>query len=155
MIEQHFKDVTELKGIEAVVLFDNQNRILDSWASPKHNAAVLAEVGETFLHSFGLIEYLNYDMYELVLPHDKGIIYARTHQKFFIVVMARLSVDAALIRLALDVCLKEFQENRKIKKVLKKLSDKKFYQIKSITLDDVEKIMLENILEDNDGGPKQ
>ena len=36
--------------------------------------------------------------------------------------------------------------------LMKKLPEKKFYEIKSIRLDDVEKIMLETILEDRDGG---
>ncbi len=153
MIQQHFKDLIEIKGIDAVALYDNHNRIMDSWVQPpKQNIAVISEIGETYLHIFGLLEYLKSDMSELVLPHDKGIIYARTRPKYFIIVMAKLSIDAALIRLALNVAIKEFEENRKSKKVLKKLSDKKFYQIKSITLDDVEKIMLENILEDKDGG---
>jgi len=86
-----------------------------------------------------------------VVPFDKGLLYARTHPKFYMVVLAKLSVEVPLVRLAMNVCLKEFEEDRKVKKLLKKLSDNKFFQIKSITLDDTEKIMLENILEESNG----
>ena len=114
MIQLYFKDLIDINGIESVGIFDNHNHIMDSWVPPsKQNIAVLSEIGETYLHVFGLLEYLKSDMFELVLPYDKGIIYARTRPRYFIIVMAKLSIDAALIRLALNVAIKEFEENRK------------------------------------------
>lgn len=149
MIAEFFKDVTEISGVDAIVLFNNQNGVIESWSSSKYNPGVFTEMGESLLHIFGLLEYLKYDMNELVVPFDKGLLYARTHPKFYMVVLAKLSVEVPLVRLAMNVCLKEFEEDRKVKKLLKKLSDNKFFQIKSITLDDTEKIMLENILEES------
>lgn len=149
MVLPFFKDLTEIAGVEAVVLFDNQNNIIDSWTIPKYNPTVFSEIGETFLHVFGLIEYLSYDMGEIVIPFDRGLVYTRTQPEFYLIVIARLSVDVPLMRLAVNVALEDFRNNRKVRKMLKKLGGQKFYQIKSITLDDVEKIMLENILEDN------
>ncbi len=153
MVQQYFSDLTGIAGIEAVVIFDNQNNIVDSWALPKYNLTVFSELGETFMHVFGLIEHLDYDMEEIVMPFDRGLVYAKSQEKFSIVVIARLSVEVSLIRLALNVNLQEFHNIRKVRRLLKKLPDQKFYQIKSSTLDDVEKIMLENILEggDDDG----
>ncbi|MCK6620742.1 MAG: hypothetical protein HUU32_07310 [Calditrichaceae bacterium] len=151
MIAEFFKDVTEISGVDAIVLFNNQNGVIESWSGSKYNPGVFTEMGESLLHIFGLLEYLKYDMNELVVPFDKGLLYARTHPKFYMVVLAKLSVEVPLVRLAMNVCLKEFEEDRKVKKLLKKLSDNKFFQIKSITLDDTEKIMLENILEESNG----
>lgn len=151
MIVEFFKDVTEISGVDAIVLFNNQNKVIESWSGSKYNPGVFTEMGESLLHIFGLLEYLKYDMNELVVPFDKGLLYARTHPKFYMVVLAKLSVEVPLVRLAMNVCLKEFEEDRKVKKLLKKLSDNKFFQIKSITLDDTEKIMLENILEESNG----
>ena len=149
MVLPFFKDLTEIAGVEAVVLFDNQNNIIDSWTIPKYNPTVFSEIGETFLHVFGLIEYLSYDMEEIVIPFDRGLVYTRTQPEFYLLVIARLSVDVPLVRLAVNVAMEAFRSNRKVRKMLKKLGGQKFYQIKSITLDNVEKIMLENILEDN------
>lgn len=151
MIVEFFKDVTEIPGVDTIVLYNNQNGVIESWSSSKYNTGVFNEMGEALLHIFGLLEYLKYDMNELAIPFDKGLLYARNHPKFYIVVLARLSVEIPLVRLAMNVCLKEFEEDRKVKKLLKKLSDNKFFQIKSITLDDTEKIMLENILEESNG----
>lgn len=151
MIQEFFKDVTEIAGVDAIVLFNNQNGVIASWNGSKYTAGVYSEVGEALLHIFGLLEYLKYDMNELVVPFDKGLLYARTHPKFYVMVLARLSVEVPLVRLAMNICLKEFEEDRKVKKLLKKLSDNKFFQIKSITLDDTEKIMLDNILEESNG----
>jgi hypothetical protein len=151
MVEQFFKDVTDIEGVEAVILFSNQNSIISSWATARYNPTIYAEMGESYLHIFGMLEYMKYDLNEIVVPFDKGLVYARTHSKFYVVVLARLSADVSLIRLAMNVCLKEFEDNRKAKKIIKKLSDKKFYQIKSITLDEKEKIMLEKMLEEGDG----
>ena len=152
MIEQYFKNLIEIAGIEAVVIFDNQNNILDSWTLPKYNLTVFTELGETFLHVFGLIEHLRYEPTEIVVPFDRGLVFGKTEEKFYVIVIARVSVEVPLIRLAVNVETEDFKQARKVRKMLKKLPDQKFYQIKSITLDDVEKIMLENILEDNDGG---
>ncbi|RMI02427.1 MAG: hypothetical protein D6681_10440 [Calditrichaeota bacterium] len=152
MIAEFFKDLTEIPGIEAVILFDNQNNVIDSWAVSKYNPTMFPDIGQTFLHTFGVMEHLNYDLNEIAMPHDRGILYARCHPKFYLVVISRLSVELSLIRLAVDVCLAEFLENRKVKKTLKKMSARKFFQIKTATLDDVERIMLENILEESNAG---
>jgi hypothetical protein len=151
MVEQFFKDVNDIEGVEAVILFSNQNSIVDSRATSKYNPTIFSEIGESFLHIFGMLEYMKYDLNEIVVPFDKGLVYARTHPKFYIVVLARVSVEVPLIRLAMNVCLREFEESRKARKTLKKLSDKKFFQIKSITLDDLEKIMLQKMFEEVDG----
>lgn len=150
MVQQYFKDVIEVDGVDAVVLFDNQNNIIGSSATTKYNPTVFSEMGESFLHIFGMLEYLKYGLNEIVVPFDKGLLYTRTHPRFYVIVLAKLSVEVPLIRLAMNVCLKEFVEDRKVKKIFKKLSDKKFYQIKSITLDEMEKIMLEKMLEETD-----
>ena len=152
MMRKFFADVSALEGVEAVVLFDNQNRVMDSWMTPRYNAGIFGEVGETFQHIFGLMEHLEAGVEELVVPFDRGQVYARGHARFVLVVIARLQVEVSLIRLATEVCLQRFLEDRKTQRQLKKLPEKKFYEIKSIRLDDVEKIMLETILEDRDGG---
>jgi hypothetical protein len=151
MVKQFFKALTEIEGVEAVILFNNQNNIIGSWATSRYNPTIFNEMGESFLHIFGMLEYMKYDLNEVVVPFDKGLVYARTHPKFYIVALAKLLVEVPHVRLAMNVCLKEFVSNRKVKKTIKKLSDKKFYQIKSITLDDLEKVMLEKMLEEGDG----
>ncbi|GEM_PF-3552810 len=151
MIESFFKDLTEINGVEAIIVFDNHKRILDSWRVTQFNPTIFSEMGETFLHIFGMMEFLQSDIHEISVPYDKGIIYARTLPRFYLVIIAKLSVEIPLIRLTANVCLKDAEEHRKYRKMIKKLPDKKFYQIKTTALDDVEKIMLENILEEFNG----
>ena len=150
MVQQFFRDLTEITGIEAVIIYDNQNNVMDSWSIPKYNPAIFSEVGHTYLHAFGLLEYLQYNFDELAIPFDRGLVFAKTHPRFYVVVLAKATVELSLIRLAVNVAMRDLVKDKKMKKKLKKLSPSKFYQIKSVTLDDVEKIMLENILEEKD-----
>lgn len=150
MIQQFFKNIVDIQGVEAVVLYDNQNSVIDSWAIPKYNPAIFTEVGETYLHAFGMTEYLKYEVNELTIPFERGLVYARSHPRFYLVIIAKTAVEVPLLRMAANVSLYDFVNDRKMKKKLKKLPEAKFFQIKSVTLDDVEKIMLENILEERE-----
>lgn len=148
MIEKFFRELTRLEGIEAIIVYNNQNRIIDSWQASADRLGILTDVGETFLHVFGLLEYLHRpDLGEFCVAHADGVMIARSHPRFYLVIMGGPTLQPALVHLALEVCVGELASNRKARKILKKLPEHKFYQIKTITLDDIEKRMLENILE--------
>ena len=151
MIQSFFQSVIDIEGVEAFALFDNQNTVLDAWSIPDYHDKIFSEAGEGLMHIYGLMEHLSTDINEFVMPFDRGVIFARNHEKFSMAVFARARTDVAHIRLAINVCEHEFLSNRKNIKMIKKLPERKFYQIKTITLDDVEKIMLENILEERSG----
>ena len=148
MILEFFEDLVDIPGIETVLIFDNRNRLIDSWSNSRYNPKIFNDLGETFWHIWGLIEYLNYNMDEIAVPFEKGILFAKTREKLYVTVISKASVEIPLIRLAVHVGLTEIERNRKGKKMLKRLPDKKFHKIRANSLDDVEKIMLENILED-------
>jgi len=147
MIREAFSDLIAINGIEAVVIYDNRNQIIDSWNTPKYNPAVFVETGETFQHIFGLLEHLRYDMDELVLPFDRGLVFVRSHARFYVTVIARLSVEIAHIRLAMNVAVHDVDTQKKWRRTLRKLPDQKYSNINSARLDEVEKIMLENMRE--------
>ncbi|NIU00654.1 MAG: hypothetical protein GWN01_06860, partial [Nitrosopumilaceae archaeon] len=132
MINEFFNELVELADVEAVVLFDNEGKIIGSGNNPNYSATTFSELGEAFLHIFGVKEYLDYDIDELAVPFDKGIFYVRNHSKFFLVVIAKPDIELSLIRMMVNVCIKEFLDSRKVKKSLKKMWREKFYQIKSV-----------------------
>ena len=103
MINHFFSDLTGIGGVEAVVLFDNKNQVIDSWAEPKYNPAIFTEFGETFLHILGLIEYLKYEISDIAVPFDRGLVFAYTHPRFYLVVLGSLKSDISHIRLTANV----------------------------------------------------
>ncbi|MGH1363035.1 MAG: hypothetical protein ACRBF0_05720 [Calditrichia bacterium] len=147
MITDAFSELIAINGIEAVVVYDNRNQIIDSWNTPKYNPSVFVETGETFQHIFGLLEYLRYDMDELVLPFDRGLVFVRSHSRLYVTVIARLSVEIAHIRMAMNVAIHDIDNGKKWRRTLRKLPEQKFTNINSARLDEVEKIMLENMRE--------
>ncbi len=149
MIRTNFKDLLEIPGIESVMLVDHHNNLIDTWAAPSSNPAIFKEVAETYLHIFTLMEHLHYQVDEICMPFDRGIVFARSHPRYNLIIIGKSSLQIPLLRIFCDVCQKDMDEHRKSKKALKKLPEKQLTRIDSRALDDVEKIMLENILEEH------
>lgn len=151
MLKSLFAEVLEVPGVEAAVLYDNENQVLDSYLTDKLKQPIFGDIGETFLHILGLFEYLEYDFEEIVMPFGKGTVFVRSGDRYYLAIVARPTVDIAYLRLAVEVCRRDFENDRKARKKMKKWAGSKLQQIRTEALDDVEKIMLETIVEDHDG----
>jgi hypothetical protein len=81
------------------------------------------------------------------LLFDKGLIFIRYHQKFFIIVIANTNVDVSHIRLAINVGIFELNESRKFQKLLKKFPSERTKLFSQSELDDAEHFMVEKIAE--------
>ena len=147
MIEKYFQNLYEIDGIEAFVLIDDHNQIIDTWANSKYDASFFREIGKSYLQIFGIEEKLNFDADEIVVLFDRGLIFVRNHRKFFLIILANPYVDISYIRLAVNVSLYELEESRKSQKLFKKLPIEKPYSFNESELDEAERLMIEKITE--------
>ena len=150
MIEKFFKNLCEVNGIEAIALLNNSNKIIDTWIGSKYDTSIFTEIGLSYLQIFAMQDDRNFDVNEIVLLFDKGIIFVRNYQKFFMIIIANPNVDISHIRLAINVGTFELNESRKIQKQLKKFSSDKSHSLNELELDDVERLMIEKIAENKD-----
>jgi hypothetical protein len=151
VIEKFFKNLSEIVGIEAIALLDNNNHIIDTWIESKYDTSIFTEIGLSYLQIFSIQENRNFDINEIVLLFDKGLLFVRNHQKFVMIVIANPNIDISLIRLAINVGIFELGEARKIQKQLKKFPADKSHSINELELDDAEHLMIEKIAENKDG----
>lgn len=147
MIEKFFKNLTEIKGIEAFAILNNNNHIVDSWIESRYDLSIFNEIGLSYLQIFDIQENKNFDCNEIVLLFDKGLIFVRYHLKFFIIVIANTNVDISYIRLATNVGIFELNESRKFQKLLKKFPSDRTKLFKQSELDDAEHYMVKKIAE--------
>ncbi|NOX37672.1 MAG: hypothetical protein GXO78_09065 [Calditrichaeota bacterium] len=152
MIETYFPELTRLPGVEAVVLFDNQKKVRDQWTIPQFNTTIIPELAESYIQIFGVSDRLKEATQEVVVPFERGILFARNLEKFVIVIVARLSVEISLLRLILEVRVPDFLEDRKIAKMGKRIPASKFDQINEFSLDEKEVNFIQQLTGTAHGG---
>ncbi len=152
MIESYFPELTQLPGVEAVILFDNQKKVRDQWTIPQFNTTIIPELAESYIQIFGVGEKLKEDAREVVVPFERGVLFARSLDKFVIVVVARLSVEISLLRLILEVRVPDFLSERKVAKIGKRIPRSKFEQINEFSLDEKEAEMIQQLNQTGHGG---
>ncbi len=145
MIADLFKDLTLLDGIDAIVVFDKDNRILDSWAVSHFNTRVFNDLAMNYLQIFGIKTHTDYHFDEAVIAFEKGQVYGRQLPEFGLIVIAKFRVEISLIRLIVNVGIAEFGSSRKLKKILRKLSAGDTDFLADTYLDDVESEYLKKL----------
>lgn len=150
MINEYFQELLDVPGVEIVALFDNQNRVMDSLWLSRFNPKIFHEIGRNFLQIFGMREKMNINVEEITIPFEHGVIYARSRPKYLVFVYGKSEANIPHLRMALNVCLSDFEESRKIKKMLKKLPEGKVINLHKGMMDDVENFIFESILENKD-----
>ncbi len=151
MIEQYFPYLVGRKGVSAVVLCDKRGQVRSSWVIPKLNRDVLGEICEQMVQAFSLAQELQFDVEELVVPFEKGLLYARITDWFLLAVVARLNLDVSLLRLMVNVHLADFMKNKKILRMLKKWPDWPSLSTAAISLDDIEVQFIQQLTEEHGG----
>jgi predicted regulator of Ras-like GTPase activity (Roadblock/LC7/MglB family) len=121
MIKEFFKDLTQLDGVEGIALISKDNRMIDSWEAPNFDPKIFNEIGINYYQIFGVLEKSERDYHELVIQHEKGQIYTRQFQELFLLVIARMKVDTAFIRLSVNVVVPDLVHSKKLQKILKKM----------------------------------
>ncbi|GAB4369425.1 MAG: hypothetical protein Kow0042_11150 [Calditrichia bacterium] len=145
MISELFPDLPQVEGVELITIYGLDNEILDSWSQPHFNRQILPDLGLNGFQIFSLGERVKQSLSEVVLTHEKGQIYYRRHRDFMVVVISKLKVDAALIRLIINVGLGEYEKSKKIQKSLKKMSRGAVNFLDNKYLDDLEAEFLEKL----------
>ncbi|RMG61339.1 MAG: hypothetical protein D6715_13845 [Calditrichaeota bacterium] len=151
MIEQHFPQLVGRKGVSAVMLCDTRGGVRGYWVKPKMNNEVLGEICEQFVHVFSLANQLGYEIEELVVPFEKGLIYARPAEKFILGVVARLNLDVSLLRLIVNVHLADFLQDKKVQRMLKKWPEWSPANSSPIKLDEIEVQLIQRMTEASRG----
>jgi predicted regulator of Ras-like GTPase activity (Roadblock/LC7/MglB family) len=121
MIKEFFKDLTQLDGVDGITLISKDNRLIDSWEAPNFESKIFNEIGINYCQIFVLLGRSERDYNELVIQHEKGQIYARQFPELFLLIVTRLKVDVALLRIAVSVVIPDLLNSKKLQKILKKL----------------------------------
>lgn len=150
MIEKYFRNLYQIDGIETFVIMDDNSHIIGKWVNSKYETSVFTEIGKSYLQIFGIEERLGFDVDEIVVLFDRGLFFIRNHRKFFLIILAKPSVDISYVRLAVNVCIFELEESRKSQKLFKKLPFEKPHSFNKSELDDAERLMIEKIAENRD-----
>lgn len=148
MISKFFQHLSRIGGIEAIALVDRTNQVIDSWTDSKYDPSIFGEISASYWQIFAIASQSNYDLDEIVVSFDRGLIFARNHAKFFILIISKPNADISYIRLAVNVSFFEMDESRKAQKLLKRLPSEKPFQIDEFNFDDAERQMLRKMTED-------
>ena len=145
MINELFPDLLKLDGIEAIIIYNTDNVIVDSWARPHYNIKIFKELGLNFQQIFRVSKKTKQPFQEVVLNLEKGKIYSRFNSEILLIIVSKFKVEPSLIRLIVNVGLAKFEESRKVKKLLKKKPLRGYNCLKPALLDDVEEEYLNKI----------
>lgn len=147
MIEKYFQNLCEIDGVEAFALLDNNSHIIGTWTNSQYDSPIFSEIGESYLQIFGIEETLDFNVDEIILRFDRGLVFVRKHTRFLLLIIANTSVDTSYVRLAANVSIYELEASRKIQRALKKLPSTKPNRFEETKLDDVEYFMINKIVE--------
>jgi len=146
MIEKYFRNLCEIDGIEAFALLDNDSRIISTWTNSQYDSPIFTEIGESYLQIFGIEENLNFDVDEIIIQFDRGLLFVRNHPKFLLLIIANSEVNTSYVRLAANVSIFDIEQTRKTKKALNRMPSGKPSQFEDMKLDDVEYFMINKIV---------
>lgn len=150
MIAELFKNLLKIEGVEAVAVFSNDNKLLDSWTRSHFNPQVFRDLGLNSLQICQAGKRSNLMLEEIVLKYEKGQLYCRSNPDFLLVVVTKVKVDITLIRLIVNVGLGEYRESRKLQKIVRKVTSGSTNILAKELIDDVEEEYLTklNLLEE-------
>jgi hypothetical protein len=146
MIEKHFRNLREIDGIEAFALLDNDSRIISTWTNSQYDSPIFSEIGESYLQIFGIEENLNFDVDEIIIQFDRGLLFVRNHPKFLLLIIANSAVDTSYVRLAANVSIFDLEQSRKTQRALNRMPSGKPSRFEDMKLDDVEYFMINKIV---------
>ncbi|MEZ4748438.1 MAG: hypothetical protein R3C41_20405 [Calditrichia bacterium] len=147
MIRQFFLQVIEQKGTEAIGIFSHDGKMLDSWLASGSSDNVLKDLGETFLHIYSVLSRPDMaDLKEIQISFDKGMVFARASERFYLLVIQRHNANPNLIRMAANCGIHELENHRKGQRMIRKLPEQSLSKKHFNELDEVEKIMLDHIM---------
>ena len=147
MIEKYFRNLCEIEGIEAFALLDNHSRIISTWTNSQYDSPIFSEIGESYLQIFGIEENLNFDVDEIIIQFDRGLLFVRNHPKFLLLIIANSAVDTSYVRLAANVSIFDLEQSRKTQRALNKMPSEKPNRFEDMRLDDVEYFMINKMVE--------
>jgi predicted regulator of Ras-like GTPase activity (Roadblock/LC7/MglB family) len=148
VIDTFFKQVKEQSGVESIGVFAFDGAIIDSWSSAKNNEYFIRDLGTTFLHIFNTFARPEMqDINILQLSFDKGMVCAIAAERFVVVVVLRGAANLTLVRMALECAVFEVEHHKVGQKMLYTLPPKALDRKRFEKVDEVEKIMLDHIIE--------
>lgn len=140
-----FADLIKIHGIEAAILYDRSNQILDQWLNTEFNKKLYEDIGLQFRQIFSLEHNISHQFPEVVLAYEKGQIYAKLHEEQMLIVITKKLVEVSLLRLVINVGFFNFDHSKEIQKVCKKNRQLLINFLSEDYLDDVEISFLKKI----------
>ena len=145
MIANLFKNLLKMNGIEAIVIYDQDNNILDNWFRSGFKQVVFNEMGLHFRQIFALQKDMDLPFPEIFVSYDKGQVFARYFKGLVLLIITKPKTDVALLRLIVDVGFGNLEKSKKIQKALKKIPTRNLKFLEGDYMDDVETRLLQKI----------
>ncbi len=138
MIMEFFEDLKRVDGVQCIVLFDKNLKLIERWSAKYLSEKIFNEIRMDMAQVFSLTDKYSRESQEFVLVTTKDKIYSRNFDRFYLLVLAHLKVDIQLIRLIVTVGWGKMLKNKKIQKALRKLPEPSTNYFAEKFLDDVE-----------------
>ena len=145
MIFELFETLPKIEGMEAVIIYNKSNKIIDSWTLPSFSTQILEELGFNYHQVFEMLDLFPNPHDEIVLDFEKQQIYARFNEGFLILTVSKKLAAIPLIRLAITVGFEKNSVSKKSKKRFSLFGGKKTVYLKSNSIDSVEAKYLEKM----------
>ncbi len=146
MISYFFKDLLQIQGMEAIIVYSKNNIILDSWTISNFNQKILNDLGLFYQQIFTLCKMFSQPHQEIVLVYDKRKIYGKKYKDLLILIVAKSKVNIAMLRLIINVGFYELDHSKKFQKILKKIHTSEFNYFDKKYLDNVEQKFLNKLI---------
>jgi len=143
--------LTQVQGVLAILIFDNSGKVIQLWHQPEFNEKIIDGFPEGILPVLGIAEQLDYPFEEMVVPFERGIIFLRNYDRLFVAVITKSNVDRSLVKLTMDFEMYRGLNEKKTRKLLKKLPPSKFDFIDLEKLDNFEKSVFKKLIFKNNG----
>ncbi len=145
MINQHLKDLTLIEQVDGIAVYSISNILLDSWVRQGAGEKVFEQISLHYLQIFALLESGVKTFNEIVVTHDRGLLYARALPDILLLVIARTPLEIALIRLIINVKITDLLNSRQLQKAIKKLADRSPNFLDKKFLDETERDLLKKL----------
>ena len=119
MTNRWLNEITNIKGVEAVLLVTNKGQIIEEYA-PRFELSLLEQVSLTILRMFAVNRLLQKDVREIELVWYNFHITAMSSDILTMIIFSNLTKTLSLLRITISVVMAHLLEDRKIIKKVKK-----------------------------------
>ncbi|MBI5043285.1 MAG: hypothetical protein HZC10_05545 [Nitrospirae bacterium] len=111
-MKDKLEEINSIAGVMDSVLVNKNGSIVSSQKSPYLTKGILESIGREVMQLDTTIKYTGEDIKGFDLLYDYGRVIVQKGNDFYLIVLCKSSVDTSLLRLTLNVVLKDLNEKK-------------------------------------------